>query len=212
MTERLHFHFSLSCIGEGNGTPLQCFAWRIPGTGEPGRLQSMGSLRVRHDWATSLSLFTFVHWRRKWQPTPVFCLENPRDGGAWWAAICGVAQSRTRLMWISSSSSSSRTQNNTFSKKAFLLKYGIRQGCPLSPLLFNIVLLYSHSNQTRNKKISKSEGKIKLSLYADAMKLYIQNSKISTQKLLDLINEFSKVQDTRLTFRNQLHFFIQTMK
>ena len=49
-TERLHFHFSLSCIGEGNGNPLQCS-----------------------------------------------CLENPRDGGAWWAAVCGVAQSQTRL-------------------------------------------------------------------------------------------------------------------
>ena len=47
-------------------------AWKIPGTGEPGRLQSMESRRVRHDWATSLSLFTFMHWRRKWQPTPVF--------------------------------------------------------------------------------------------------------------------------------------------
>ena len=57
MTERLHFHFSLSCIGEGNGNPLQCS-----------------------------------------------CLENPRDRGAWWAAVCGVAQSRTRLKWLSSSS------------------------------------------------------------------------------------------------------------
>ena len=47
-------------------------AWKIPWTEEPGRLQSMGSLRVRHDWATSLSLFTFMCWRRKWQPTPVF--------------------------------------------------------------------------------------------------------------------------------------------
>ena len=47
-------------------------AWKIPWTEEPGRLQSMGSLRVRHDWATSLWLFTFMHWRRKWQPTPVF--------------------------------------------------------------------------------------------------------------------------------------------
>ena len=56
-TERLHFHFSLSCIGEGNGNPLQCS-----------------------------------------------CLENLRDGGAWWAAIYGVAQSRTRLKWLSSSS------------------------------------------------------------------------------------------------------------
>ena len=58
-TERLHFHFSLSCIGEGNGNPLQCS-----------------------------------------------CLENPRDGRAWWAAVYGVAQSRTRLKQLSSSSSS----------------------------------------------------------------------------------------------------------
>ena len=56
-TERLHFDFSLSCIGEGNGNPLQCS-----------------------------------------------CLENPRDGGAWWAAVSGVAQSQTRLKWLSSSS------------------------------------------------------------------------------------------------------------
>ena len=47
-------------------------AWKIPWTEEPGRLQSMGSRRVRHDWVTSLSLFTFMHWRRKRQPTPVF--------------------------------------------------------------------------------------------------------------------------------------------
>ena len=59
-TEWLHFHFSLSCIGEGNGNPLQCS-----------------------------------------------CLENPRDGGTWWAAVYGIAQSRTRLKRLSSSSSSS---------------------------------------------------------------------------------------------------------
>ena len=47
-------------------------AWKIPWMEEPGGPQSMGSLGVRHDWATSLSLFTFTHWRRKWQPTPVF--------------------------------------------------------------------------------------------------------------------------------------------
>ena len=58
--------------GEGTGTPLQYSSWKIPWMEDPGRLQSMGSLRVGHDWATSLSLFTFMHWRRKWQPTPVF--------------------------------------------------------------------------------------------------------------------------------------------
>ena len=57
--------------GEGNGTPLQYSCLENPWTEEPGRLQSMGSLRVGHDWATSLSLFTFMHWRRQWHPTPV---------------------------------------------------------------------------------------------------------------------------------------------
>ena len=53
-------------------THSSTLAWKIPWAEEPGRLQSMGLPRVRHDWATSLSLFTFMHWRRKWQPTPVF--------------------------------------------------------------------------------------------------------------------------------------------
>ena len=58
--------------GEGNGIPLQHSCLENPMDEEPGGLQSMGSHRVGHDWATSLSLFTFLHWRRKWQPTPVF--------------------------------------------------------------------------------------------------------------------------------------------
>ena len=53
-------------------THSSTLVWKIPWAEEPGRLQAMGLLRVRHDWATSLSLFTFVHWRKKWQPTPVF--------------------------------------------------------------------------------------------------------------------------------------------
>ena len=71
-------------------------AWKIPWTEEPGR-QSMGSLRVRHDFATSLSLFTFMHWRRKWQPTPVFLPGESQGRGAWRAAVYGVTQSQTRL-------------------------------------------------------------------------------------------------------------------
>ena len=82
-------------------------ALRIPWTEEPGTLQSMGSLRVRQDWGTSLSLFTFMHWRRKWQPTPVFLPGESQGRGAWWASIYGIAQSRTRLKRLSSSSSSS---------------------------------------------------------------------------------------------------------
>jgi len=80
-------------------------AWKIPLTEEPGRLQSLGSLRVGHDWATSLSLFTFMHWRRNGNPLQYSCLENPRDRGAWWAAVYGVTQSWTWLKQLSSSSS-----------------------------------------------------------------------------------------------------------
>ena len=79
-------------------------AWKIPWVEEPGRLQSMGWRRVGHNWATSL--FTFMHWGRKWQPTPVFLPGDPGHGGAWWAAICGVTHSWTWLKWLSSSSSS----------------------------------------------------------------------------------------------------------
>ena len=85
-------------------------AWKIPWTEGPGRLQSMGSLGVRHDWATSLSLFTFMHWIRKWQPTPVFLPGESQGWGAWWPAIYGVPQSRIRLKRLSSSSSSSSHQ------------------------------------------------------------------------------------------------------
>ena len=81
-------------------------ARKIPWMEEPGRLQSMGSHRVGHDWATSLSLFTLTHWRRKWQPTPVFLPGESQGGEAWLAAVYGVAQSRTGLKRHSSSSSS----------------------------------------------------------------------------------------------------------
>ena len=81
-------------------------AWKIPWMEEPGRLQSMGSQRVGHNWTTSLSFFTFMRGRRKWHPTPVFLPGESQGGGAWWAAVSGFAQSRTRLKRLSSSSSS----------------------------------------------------------------------------------------------------------
>ena len=59
-------------------------AWKIPWMDEPGRLQSMGLLRVEHDWVTSLSLFTFMHWRRKWQPTPLFL---PGESQGWGSLV-----------------------------------------------------------------------------------------------------------------------------
>ena len=107
-TERLHFHFSLSCIGEGNGNPLQCS-----------------------------------------------CLENPRDEGAWWAAVYGVAQSQTRLKWLSSSSSSSNssssnplkniTQTSTPTDKSKKSSLNSTMKVPLCPFLISSFLLLSAS-------------------------------------------------------------------
>ena len=68
------------CLEGSNST----LAWKIPWMEEPDRLQSIGLRRVGHDWATSLWLFTFMHWRRKWQPTPVFLpgeSQGQRSGG-----------------------------------------------------------------------------------------------------------------------------------
>ena len=76
-------------------THSSILAWRTTWTEESGGIQSMGSQRVRHDWATSLSLFIFMHWRRKWQPTPVFLPGESQGRGSWWAAVCGVSQSDT---------------------------------------------------------------------------------------------------------------------
>ena len=79
-------------------------AWKIPWMEEPSRLQSRGSVRVGQDWATSLSLFISCIGEGNGNPLQCSCLESPRDGGAWWAAVYGVAKSQTRLMWLSSSS------------------------------------------------------------------------------------------------------------
>ena len=77
-TFTFHFH----ALGKEMATHSSALAWKIPWTEEPGRLQSMGSLRVGHDRATSLSVFTFMHWRRKWQPTPVFLPGEPQGWGS----------------------------------------------------------------------------------------------------------------------------------
>ena len=69
---------------------------------EPDRLQSTGLQTVRHNWATSLSLFTFMHWRRQWQPTPVFLPGESQGRGSLVGCCLGVAQSRTRLKRLSS--------------------------------------------------------------------------------------------------------------
>ena len=85
--------------GEGNGTPLQYSCPENPIDGEAWWAAVHG---VTESW-TQLSDFTFMHWRRKWQPTSVFLPGKSQGRGAWWAAVYGVAQSRTRLKRLSSS-------------------------------------------------------------------------------------------------------------
>ena len=71
-------------------THSSTLAWKIPWTEQPARLQSMGSQRVGHNWATSLLLFTFMHWRRKWQPTPAFLSgESQGRGSLVGCRLCG---------------------------------------------------------------------------------------------------------------------------
>ena len=80
--------FNLGTAAEKAMAPhSRTLAWKIPWMEEPARLQSMGSQRVGHDWATSLSLFTFMRWRRKWQPTPVF-LSGESQGGRSLVGCC----------------------------------------------------------------------------------------------------------------------------
>ena len=92
-------------------------AWNIPWMEEPGRLQSMGSWRVRHDWKTSHSHFTFKHWRRKWQPNssvPAWRIPGTGEPGG---LLSVESQSQTWLKRLSSSintSSSSRVKSNVF--------------------------------------------------------------------------------------------------
>ena len=96
--------FSVSILEKAMAPHSSTLAWKIPWMEEPGRLQSMGLLRVRHDWATSLSLSFSCTGEENGNPLQCSCLENSRDRGAWWAAIYGVAQSWTRLKRLSSSS------------------------------------------------------------------------------------------------------------
>ena len=81
-------------LGEGNGTPLQYSCLENPMDGGAWQAAVHG-VAASDMTATSLSLFTSMHWRRKGNPLQCSCLENPRDGGAWWAAVYGVTQSDT---------------------------------------------------------------------------------------------------------------------
>ena len=88
-------------------THSSTLAWKIPWTEEPGRLQSMGSLRVRMTERLHFPISLSCIGEGNGSPLHCSCLLSPREGGAWWAAICGVAQSPTKLKRLSSSSGNS---------------------------------------------------------------------------------------------------------
>ena len=89
---------------EEMATHSSTLAWKIPRMEEPGRLHSMGSWKVRHDWATSLHFSLSCIGKENGNPLQCSCLKNPRDGGAWWVAVYGIMQSQTWLKRLSSSS------------------------------------------------------------------------------------------------------------
>ena len=101
----LTFHIAKFLDGEGNVTPLQHSCLENPMDAAAWWVAVHGVAKSRTRLSDFLSLFTVMHWRRKWQPTPVFLPGESQGRGAWWAAISGVAQSRTRLKRLSSSSS-----------------------------------------------------------------------------------------------------------
>ena len=128
-------------------THSRTLVWKIPWTEESGRLQSMGSQRVRRDWETSLSLLTFMHWRRKWQPTPVFLPGESQGRGSLLGCRLWVAQNRTRLKRLRSSSSRNLTGQKKKKKKISL---GTLQAWPLTPcwlcwVSWNVPMAWRHT-------------------------------------------------------------------
>ena len=136
-------------------------AWKIQWMEEPGRLQSIGSLRVRHNRETSLSLFTFMHWRRKWQPTPVFL---PGESQGQWSLVGCCLWGRTKLDMTEAT-----WQQQQHSPKELL----------------QIQPSYPYSNQEERR-----EFKIKFDLYSQGYLMeviYVTSAYIIKQKCQNII-------------------------
>ena len=108
--------------GEGNGTPLQYFCLESPMTEEPGKLQSMGSLESDMTERLHFHFSLSCIGEGNGNPLQCSCLENPRDREVWWAAISGVAQSRTRLKWLSKKKKRHENLNFLHNKKRSMIK------------------------------------------------------------------------------------------
>ena len=98
-TFTFHFH----ALEKKMATHSSVFAWRIPGTGEPGGLSSMGSHRVGHNWSDLAAAVSMRPWRRKWQPTPVFLPGESHGQRSLVGTVHGVTKNRTWLKWLNTS-------------------------------------------------------------------------------------------------------------
>ena len=126
-------------------------AWKIPWTEEPGGLQSMGSGRIWRDWATSLSLFTFMHWTRKWQPTPVFLPGESQGRGS----LVGC-----RLWGCTESDTSEATAAAGAAAKGWFL-----QPNPTQTRRWFQVMYYSGNDEARGWSSSHFQDLLKLISY-----------------------------------------------
>ena len=141
-------------------------AWKIPWMEERGGLQSMGSRRVGHDWGLHFHFLLLCIGEGNGNPLQCCCLENPRDGGAWWVAVYGVAQSRTRLKWLSSSSS--RVASETLSWTSIMSFIIIHFTFFLTFRLLHFKSYWGHSNgqdrqgsgTSQNCYCAKEDGKL----------------------------------------------------
>ena len=124
-------------------------AWKIPWTEEPGGLQSMGSQRVGHDWATSLSLFTFMHWRRKWQPTPVFLPGESQGRGS--LVGCCLWGHTVRHDWSDLAAAAAVSKPNSL----FCKSSGLGEGNS-EKLYWNCLLQKILKNRSHNKNCQSS--------------------------------------------------------
>ena len=114
-------------------THSSTLAWKIPWMEEPSGLQSMGSQRVRYDWATSLSLFTFMHWRRKWQPAPLFLPGESQERGSL-VGFPSMGSHRVGHYWIDAAAAAaafcsalcSETQSLRFSCSCFRFLFALK--------------------------------------------------------------------------------------
>ena len=142
-------------------THSSILAWRIPGTGDPGGLPSMGSHRVGHHWRdlAAVSRSEWVHGNPHEYP----CLENPMDRGAWQAAVHGVAQSRTRLKQLSTQHSCTDTHSGWYLE------------------LWKSVKVLYETMTTSNRRISDHRGFTRVILQQEVILLYRKSFCFATE-------------------------------